>query len=117
MLAEKTRTIERGTNFKAWIGSSRRDLCCRYLIDSRERAQISSDRIVLAGDASLQIGYFRQRILRAIPAKKCAASLQAQINSRQRLHVTVMQGAGDRLPLCARFEFVQMRLKQRTLLR
>src|SRR6267142_7207838 len=101
MLAEKTRTIERGANFKAWIGSSRRDLCSRYLIDSRERAQICSDRIVLAGDASLQICDFRQRILRAIPAKKCAASLHAQVNSRQRLYVTVVQRAGDRLPLRA----------------
>jgi len=91
MLAEKTATTERGSNFKVWIRKSRGEIRSRALVDPCERAQIDSHRIILSGDAGLQIRDFQERVLRAIPVQESAAGLEPQINSGQGLDVTVMQ--------------------------
>src|ERR1700733_1841342 len=117
MLAEETATTEVGSNLKAWIGSSRGEFRGRPMLDACERAQIDSNRVVLSCDAVLQVCDLRERILRAIPVQQRAAGIEAQIDSGQRLHVTVVQRAGYRLPLGARFELAYLRLKQGALLR
>ncbi len=76
MLAEKTATVECGSNFKAWIRNPPGEFRSRSLIDPCERAQISSHRIILSGDAGLQIRDFQERILRAIPVQQSAAGLE-----------------------------------------
>src|SRR5258708_30694009 len=104
MLAEKTRTIERGADFKAWIRNPRGKFRSRSILDPRERAQIGSHRVILASDAGLQICDFGQGILRSIPVKERTAGFEAQVNSGQSLNVTVMQCSRDRLSLRTRFE-------------
>src|ERR1700676_399286 len=87
MLAEQTATTERGSNLKAWIGSSRGEFRGRSLFDACERAQIDSNRVVLSRDTGLQVGDFRERVLRTIAVEQRAAGLEAQIHSGECLHV------------------------------
>ena len=70
MLAEQTAATEIGANFKARIGIRAASSTLRPLLDPGERAQIDSHRVILAGDAGLQIGDFQQRILRTIPVQQ-----------------------------------------------
>ena len=101
---------------KPGVEMTHRGVRGHLLVEVRQRTEVRADLIILARNAGPQFGQFIQRLLRALPHEQFPAGAEAQGDSGKRLHIAVVQRAGDDLPFVDRLQFTQTGLEFRPLL-